>query len=126
MDSCAAAHLTTVVLRRLVLRHGPRRWGGGLCLVSDALRSLVFDLLRRIASIANDFQTGCQKKNRLLFCGFHPHPTRSALTRYRASYFFGSKLEDNDVIKRVYADEATIFCLVRACVARSLRGAALG
>ena len=50
-----------------------------------------------IASIANDFQTGCQKKNRLLFCGFHPHPTRSALTRYRASYFFGSKLEDVDV-----------------------------
>lgn len=45
VDSCAEAHLTTVVLRRLVLRmaHGV----GGLFLVSDALRSRVFDLLRR-------------------------------------------------------------------------------
>lgn len=45
VDSCAEAHLPTVVLRRLVLRmaHGV----GGLNLVSDALRSRVFDLLRR-------------------------------------------------------------------------------
>lgn len=45
VDSCAAAHLTTVVLRRLVLRHGPRRWGSKSCLRRSQIVS--FDLLRR-------------------------------------------------------------------------------
>ena len=83
MDSCARAHLTTVVLRQLGLRHGPRRWGSMSCLRRSQIVS--FDLLRR-----------------------------------------DSKLEVNDVIKCVRADEAINFSLVRACVARSLRGAALG
>ena len=96
---------------------------GGLCLVSDALRSLVFDLLRRDSKHS-------KRKSRtdfhLLFVGethTHSSPFRNASAPVSV---LCSKLEVNDVIKCVRADEAINFSLVRACVARSLRGAALG
>ena len=75
VDSCAEAHLPTVVLRPPLLRmaHGV----GGLNLVSDALRSRVFDLLRRDSKHSKRLSDGCQKKNRLRSRGFHPHPRRS-------------------------------------------------
>lgn len=45
VDSCARAHLTTVVLRQLGLRHGPRRWGSKSCLRRSQIVS--FDLWLR-------------------------------------------------------------------------------
>ena len=45
VDSCARAHLTTVVLRQLGLRHGPRRWGSVSCLRRSQI--VVFDLWLR-------------------------------------------------------------------------------
>ena len=70
-----SAHLTTVVFRRLVLRmaHG----SGGLNLVSDALRSRVFDLLRRNSKHSKRLSDTVSEKNRLLFVGFtHTHLDR--------------------------------------------------
>ena len=59
----------------------------------------------------------------LIFCGGIASPFRNAVAFV---FHLCSKLEVNDVIKCVRADEAINFSLVRACVARSLRGAALG
>lgn len=70
-----AAHLTTVVLRPPLLRmaHGV----GGLNLVSDALRSLVFDLLRRDSKHSKRLSDGCQKKIVCVPVGFtHTQPNR--------------------------------------------------
>lgn len=121
MDSCAAAHLTTVVLRRLVLRMV--HCVGGLNLVSDALRSRVFDLLRR------DSKHSKRKSRadfRLLPVGFtHTHLDRCCTAPGVVSVLC-SKLEDNGPIKCVRADEATIFAWCGQCVPDPVRGAALG
>lgn len=99
---------------------------GGLNLVSDALRSRVFDLWLRDSKHSKRLSDGCQKKIVCVPVGFthtHSSPFRNASAPVSV---LCSKLEVNDVIKCVRADEAINFSLVRACVARSLRGAALG
>ena len=50
-----------------------------------------------IASIAYDFQTGCQKKNRTRSRGFHPHPSSQVLFCISVRFHLCSKLEDVDV-----------------------------
>ena len=58
--------------------------------------------------------TGCHKKIVRVPVGFthtHSSPFRNASAPVSV---LCSKLEDNGPIKRVRADEATIFCLVRA------------
>ena len=76
-----SAHLTTVVLRRLVLRmaHG----SGGLCLVSDALRSRVFDLLRRDSKHSVRLSDTVSEKKivRVLWVKPTPIPARSVTHR---------------------------------------------
>ena len=100
---------------------------GGLNLLSQTLSDHVFLIFcGGIASIAYDYQTQCQKKIVRVFVGethTHSSPFRNASAPVSV---LCSKLEVNDVIKCVRADEAINFSLVRACVARSLRGAALG
>ena len=79
---------------------------GGLFLVSEALRSWVFDLLRRDSKHS-------KRKSRtdfhLLFVGethTHSSPFRNASAPVSV---LCSKLEDSRPIKRERADEATIF-----------------
>lgn len=124
VDSCARAHLTTVVLRRLVAAWPTAL---GVCVLSQTLSDHVFLICcGGIASIANDYQTAVRKKIVCVPVGFthtHSSPFRNASAPVSV---LCSKLEVNDVIKCVRADEAINFSLVRACVARSLRGAALG
>ena len=63
------------------------------------------------------------KKNRLLFCGFHPHPPSPVLYCVRVTYFFGSKLEDNDPIMLGLIQLGADTCRVSD---PDFRGAALG
>lgn len=92
MDSCARAHLTTVVLRQLGLRHGPRRWGSKSCLRRSQIVS--FDLWLRDSKHS-------KRKSRtdfhLLFVGethTHSSPFRNASAPVSV---LCSKLEDVDV-----------------------------
>lgn len=96
---------------------------GGLFLVSDALRSSVFDLLRRIASIAYDYQTQCQKKIVRVPVGkTHTHLRRSRNASAPVSVLC-SKLEDNDPIMLGLIQLGADTCRVSD---PDFRGAALG
>lgn len=82
---------------------------GGLNLVSDALRSRVFDLWLRDSKHSKRLSDGCQKKIVCVPVGFthtHSSPFRNASAPVSV---LCSKLEVNDVIKRVYAGEAISF-----------------
>lgn len=76
VDSCAEAHLPTVVLRPPLLRmaHGV----GGLNLVSDALRSRVFDLLRRDSKHSKRFSDAVSEKKSFAFPWVSPTPNLTA------------------------------------------------
>ena len=81
------------------------------CTHAAARRFFVFETAKTfaifgIASIAYDFQTGCQKKNRTRSRGFHPHPSSQVLFCISVRFHLCSKLEVNDVIKRKCADDA--------------------
>lgn len=89
VDSCARAHLTTVVLRQLGLRHGPRRWGSKSCLRRSQIVS--FDLWLR------DSKRKSRTDFHLLFVGethTHSSPFRNASAPVSV---LCSKLEDVDV-----------------------------
>ena len=101
--------------------YGPRRWGSKSCLRRSQIVS--FDLRLRDSKHS-------KRKSRtdfhLLFVGethTHSSPFRNASAPVSV---LCSKLEDNGPIKRVRADEATIFCLVRAWCARSRSGRCAG
>lgn len=121
MDSCAEAHLPTVVLRRLVLRvaHGV----GGLCLVSEALRSWVFDLWLRDSKHSVRLSDTVSEKIVRVFVGethTHSSPFRNASGLV---IFFGSKLENNDPIMLGLIQLGADTCRVSD---PDFRGAALG